>query len=60
MTPWRPQVLVVILILGIIGTLLLAAEISSDHELEKEGWAALGSVLTALGMLGSRLIDKDD
>ena len=55
-----PRIFAIILVLGLIGVGLILDEIITDTGLVKEGWAALGSVITALAMLGTRLIDKDD
>ena len=58
MKPWRPQLLTLIIVLGLIGILLVVAELFGA-KLSKEGWAAVGGVVTALAMIGSRLIEKD-
>ena len=60
MKPFRPQVLVAICMLGLIGTMLAVVEVFTERDLGHAGWAALGSVIAMLGMLGSRLIEKDD
>ena len=58
--PKPPRILTIIGALFILGFMLTVVEVWSGRELSKEGWAALGSVITALAMLGTRLIDKDD
>jgi len=58
--PKPPRILFIIIGLSLIGLLLVVDEILTSTPLAKEGWAALGSVITALAMLGTRLIDRDD
>lgn len=56
--PPRLSLLLLIVVLGVLGGGLLAIEMF--HELNDRAWQTFGGIVTALGMLGQRLIDKKD
>ena len=56
---FKPQVMAIVILLGIIGMGLVIDEMITGGGLSERGWAALGSVITALGMLATRLLETD-